>query len=340
MITNQKIIISDPTLRDGSHALRHKFNEENISTYCKLAEKANVPIVEIGHGNGLGASSLQLGESLLSETKMLSVARKFLKKTRLGVHVIPGFATIEKNIKPAIDLGVDVFRIATHCTEADLSERHISFLRDKNIDVWGCLMMSHMINPDSLILEAKKMESYGATGVVFMDSAGAFTPDDVSERVGGLVTELNILIGFHGHNNLNLAIGNSLVALKKGATLIDACAYGFGAGAGNTQLEALVAATEKLGFESGIDFNKSLDLASYIAKNFEKPSSSVSIDSIISGYYGVFSGFLNPVKRIAKEFQVKEIDIFYELGQRQIIAGQEDIILEIASSLANKNGKS
>lgn len=339
-MNNQKIIISDPTLRDGSHALKHKFNEENISTYCKLAEMANVPIVEIGHGNGLGASSLQLGESLLSESKMISVARKFLKKTRLGVHVIPGFATIEKNIKPAIDLGVDVFRIATHCTEADLSERHVSYLRDKNIDVWGCLMMSHMITPDSLVLEAKKMESYGATGVVFMDSAGAFTPDDVSERVEGLVSELNILIGFHGHNNLNLAIGNSLVALKKGATLIDACAYGFGAGAGNTQLEALVAVIEKLGFETGIDFNKSLELASYISNNFEKPSSSVSIDSIISGYYGVFSGFLNPVRRIAKEFHVKEIDIFYELGQRQIIAGQEDIILEIASSLANKNGKS
>ncbi|EDZ64024.1 4-hydroxy-2-oxovalerate aldolase [beta proteobacterium KB13] len=334
---SKKILISDPTLRDGSHAIKHKFSKDDISNYCKLADKARIPIVEVGHGNGIGASSLQLGESLLSDFDMLSTARKNLKKSKLGVHVIPGFATIDKDILPAVDVGVDVFRIATHCTESDLSERHISFLRKKNLEVWGCLMMAHMVDTETLIDQAKKIENYGADGVIFMDSAGSFIPNQIKERVEGLVSELNIMVGFHGHNNLNLAVANSLEAIQSGATLVDACSAGFGAGAGNTQLEVLIPVLLKQNFDTNIDFNGLLDLAEFVISKFGKSTSSVHIDSMISGYYGVFSGFLVPVRRVALEYKISPIDIFKELGRRNIIAGQEDLIIEVANSIRDKS---
>lgn len=335
----QNIRISDPTLRDGNHAVGHQLTVENIANYCKAADAAGVPILEVGHGNGLGASSLQLGEAKTSDEVALSTAREHLKNSKLGIHVIPGFATIERDLKQALALGVDLVRVASHCSEADICERHISFARGEGVEVWGCLMMSHMISPSMLLEQARKLESYGAEGVIFMDSSGHFMPDDVSIRVETLVDTLGIEVGFHAHNNLGLAIANSVAAVDAGATLLDACARGFGAGAGNTQLEVLVAVLERLSYSTGIDLYKMLDAADLAEHLLMKEIPTINSVSVVSGLAGVFSGFMKPVSRIAKDFNVDPRDIFFELGRRKIVAGQEDIILEVAKELAQQSKK-
>lgn len=336
---SQIIRISDPTLRDGNHAVGHQLSAEHIAAYCKAADAAGVSIVEVGHGNGLGASSLQLGESKTPDHIALATARENLSKSKLGIHVIPGFATIERDLKPALALGVDVVRVASHCSEADICERHIGFSRSQGVEVWGCLMMSHMISPTLLLEQARKMESYGAEGVVFMDSSGHFIPEDVRQRVETLVNGLEIAVGFHAHNNLGLAIANSIAAADAGATLLDGCARGFGAGAGNAQLEVLVAVLERFGYSSGVDLYKMLDAADLAEKILMKEVPSISSVSVVSGMAGVFSGFMKPVARIAKEFNVDPRDVFFELGRRKIVAGQEDIILEVAKDLAERATK-
>lgn len=333
-MNNRQIVISDPTLRDGNHAVRHELSAEQIAEYCRAADAAGVPIVEVGHGNGLGASSLQLGESRTPDHLALATARANLIKSKLGIHVIPGFATIERDLKPALELGVDVVRVASHCTEADICERHIGFSRSMGVEVWGCLMMSHMITPALLLEQARKMESYGAEGVVFMDSAGHFLPGDVRQRVELLVSELSISVGFHAHNNLGLAIANSIAAADAGATLLDGCARGFGAGAGNAPIEVLVAVLERLGYSTGINLYKILDAADLAEETLMKEIPAIRSVSVVSGMAGVFSGFMKPVTRIAKEFNIDPRDIFFELGRRKIVAGQEDIILEVAKELA------
>jgi len=336
VVDNREIIISDPTLRDGNHAVSHQLSAEQIAAYCKAADNAGVTVVEVGHGNGLGASSLQLGEAKTPDHLALMTARKNLKKSKLGIHVIPGFATIERDLKPALELGVDIVRVAAHCSEADICDRHISFARSQGVEVWGCLMMSHMISPALLLEQARKMESYGAEGVVFMDSSGHYVPEDVRQRVELLVAELSIEIGFHGHNNLGLAIANSIAAAEAGATLIDGTARGFGAGAGNTQLEVLVPVLERLGYNTGIDLYKVLDAADLAEETLMKEMPSIRSNSVVSGLAGVFSGFMKPVARIAKEFKVDPRDVYFELGRRNIVAGQEDIILEVAKELAQR----
>jgi 4-hydroxy 2-oxovalerate aldolase len=333
---SQRIRISDPTLRDGNHAVGHQLSTENIASYCRVANAAGVSIVEVGHGNGLGASSLQLGEAKTSDHNTLTTARENLTQSKLGIHVIPGFATIERDLKQAVALGVDVVRVASHCSEADICERHIGFSRSEGVEVWGCLMMSHMISPTMLLEQARKMESYGAEGVVFMDSSGHFIPEDVRIRVDILVNGLGIAVGFHGHNNLGLAIANSIAAADAGATLLDACARGFGAGAGNTQLEVLVAVLDRLKYTTGIDLYKMLDAADLAEQTFIKEIPTIKSVSVVSGMAGVFSGFMKPVARIAKEFNVDPRDIFFELGRRKIVAGQEDIILQVAKELAQR----
>lgn len=338
-MNSRKIVISDPTLRDGNHAVRHELDVEQIAAYCKAADAAGVTIVEVGHGNGLGASSLQLGESKTPDHIALATARKNLTKSKLGIHVIPGFATIERDLKPALDMGVDVVRVASHCTEADICERHISFSRSMGVEVWGCLMMSHMISPALLLEQARKMESYGAEGVVFMDSSGHYLPDDVRQRVELLVSELSIAVGFHAHNNLGLAIANSMAAADAGATLLDGCARGFGAGAGNAPLEVLIAVLERLGYVTGVDLYKILDAADLAEQTLMKEIPAIRSVSVVSGMAGVFSGFMKPVTRIAKEFNIDPRDVFFELGRRKIVAGQEDIILEVAKDIAQRDAK-
>ncbi len=332
----QHILISDPTLRDGNHAVRHQLSAYQIALYAQAAEKAGVPIVEVGHGNGLGASSLQLGQSPISDKEMLETARKHLRNSKLGIHVIPGFATIKKDLAAAIDIGVDVIRVASHCTEADITERHIAYVRGRGKTAYGVLMMSHMATDDTLLQECRKMESYGAQAVILMDSAGASIPHEVTSRISLLVSGLSIPVGFHGHNNLGLAIANSIAAIEAGAQIIDATIRGFGAGAGNTQLEVLVAVLGKLGIETDIDLGSILDAADMAEKELMEKVPTINSVSVVSGITGVFSGFAKPVERAAAQYGVHPRDIFFELGRRKIVAGQEDIIIEVAMQLAAK----
>ena len=328
------VLISDPSLRDGNHAVQHRLTAEQIAGYCCVADAAGVPIVEIGHGNGIGASSLQLGLSACPDETTLKVARENLHRSRLGVHVIPGFATIERDLSRAIDLGVDVVRVASHCTEADLTERHIDYARKRGKTVFGVLMMSHMAPIETLVEEARKMESYGAEGFVFMDSSGHYLPEDVTLRVQALRAGLSIPVGFHAHNNLGMAIANSTAAAAAGATMLDGTARGFGAGAGNAQIEVLVAVLHRLGYATGIDLYKLLDAADWAEKNLIETVPTISSVSVVSGLSGVFSGFLKPVMRVAEQYRVDPRDIFFELGRRKVVAGQEDLIIEVASGLA------
>ncbi|NVN98803.1 MAG: 4-hydroxy-2-oxovalerate aldolase [Geobacteraceae bacterium] len=332
----KKVIISDATLRDGSHAISHQLTKAQITKYAQAADKAGLPIVEVGHGNGLGASSLQVGLSLLDDREMLETARASLTRSKLGIHIIPGFATINNDLKFAFDYGVDVVRVASHCTEADITERHISYTREQGREAYGVLMMSHMASREVLLDEGLKMQSYGAEALIIMDSAGAYLPTDVQDRISHLVANLNIPVGFHAHNNLGMGIANSITAVEAGAQIIDGASRGFGAGAGNAQLEVLVAVFEKLGFSTGIDLYKMLDAADIVEKEIMQSTPCVTSVSLVSGLSGVFSGFAKHVSLAAKEYGVDPRDIFFELGRRKVVGGQEDKIVEVALELREK----
>lgn len=331
---NSQVLLYDVTLRDGSHAIRHQLTKEHIATYSQMAENAGISVVEVGHGIGLGASSLQIGKSLLSDEEMLLTARAHLKNSLLGIHVVPGYATVSKDITMAIECGVDVIRIAAQCTEADTTEQHISYVREKGRRVYGGLMMSHMLSPEMLVQEALKMESYGAEGITILDSAGSFLPDDVAERIRLLCASLKIPIGFHAHNNLGMAIANSLAAVKAGAHIIDGSICGFGGGAGNASIELLAAVFAMQGFATGADLYKLLDAAD-VAEELFKVMPKITSSSIVSGMSGVVSVFSKPVARAAEVYGVDPRDIYFELGRRGAIAGQEDLIIEVAQQLAS-----
>ncbi|MEI6072794.1 MAG: 4-hydroxy-2-oxovalerate aldolase [Verrucomicrobiae bacterium] len=335
-MTTQRIIVTDPTLRDGSHACSHQISVEQIRRYATAAEAARVDYLEVGHGNGLGASSLQVGLCLVPEKEMLQTAKACLKETGLSVHVMPGFAIDKREIASALEAGVDLFRVGTHCTEADLAQRHISYVRNAGKEAWGILMMTHMASKEVLLEESKKMESYGAQGLVLMDSAGAAVPDDVRQKIGLLAEKLDMPIGFHAHNNLGLSVANSLAALEVGARILDGTARGFGAGAGNAPLELVVAAMQRLGYECRADLYKVLDAADLAAEIFAENLPVSNSITIVSGLAGVFSGFAKPVQRAAKQMGVDPRDVFFELGRRKVVGGQEDLILEVANDLAKK----
>lgn len=330
------LLIVDSTLRDGSHAIGHQFTEKQISEYTKGAEKANCKLLIVGHGNGLGASSLQLGKSLLKDTKMLSVAKRQLRHTKLGAFLIPGFGTIKDDLNPAIEMGIKALMVACHCTEANITRQHIEYSRSKNLDTYGVLMMSHMISAKELLAQARLMESYGAQGVLLMDSAGAYLPDDVKEKVRSLVNGLHVEVGFHAHNNLGMAIANSLVAVKAGATIIDATSRGLGAGAGNCQLEVIAAVLEKIGISTDLDLYQLMDNSENIISKLMKKPQEIDALRLASGLAGVFSGFAPHAEKASKRFNVDARDVLTELGRRKIVAGQEDIIVKVAIELSKR----
>ncbi len=331
------LLIYDATLRDGNHAISHRLQADQIRVYASAADAAGVSMIEVGHGNGLGASSLQVGEALLSDETMLQVARQSIKRAKLAIHCMPGFATIHKNLRMALDLGVDVVRVASHCTEADITRKHIDFVRQQGKEVYGALMMSHMASKETLLEECLKMQSYGAQGVTLMDSAGALLPQEVQERIQYLVTHLEINVGFHAHNNLGLGVANSVQAIQAGARILDGTARGFGAGAGNAPLEVLVAVLEKMGYATGCDLYALLEAADLAEEKVMEKVPTIQSLSIISGLHGVFSGFVKHVERIAAQYGVDPAVVFSELGRREIVGGQEDIIIEICTHLREES---
>jgi 4-hydroxy 2-oxovalerate aldolase len=314
----------DLTLRDGSHAISHQLTEEMIKTHCIFAEDAGIEVVEVGHGNGNGASSILIGKSLLTDYEMISIARKYLKNTKLSIHIIPGIATISRDIDLAISLGVDIFRIACHCTEATLTKTHIEYLSNKNKIVYGVLMMAATCSVNILYEQALLLKSYGAKAVIIMDSSGSFKPTDVSERIKKLVN-LEIPIGFHGHNNYHLAVANSLIAIESGATIIDVTIKGFGAGAGNTPLEIMAFLHES----KNINKNKIIEYCdkTNIFSPITKPIHLLTAQNVM------FSGFEKHILNASIKYNISYIKIIEEVAKANLVAGQEDLIYIIAKSM-------
>ena len=331
-----QVTITDSSLRDGNHSVKHNISISSVEKYCQFADSINIPIVEVGHGNGLGASSLLIGQAAHTDTEILEVARANLKNSKLGVHIIPGIATINKDISPAIDIGVDVFRVATHCTEATLSKSHIEYLRSKQKAVLGVLMMTALTDIKTLVENAKLMEQYGAEGIIIMDSTGTYLPVDVADRIRALKDSLSIKIGFHAHNNLGCAISNSLVAVENGAEYIDACIRGFGAGAGNAALEIIIPVLEKSGFAVNIDFKKVIIEADRVMEYLVPSAPVVAPVNVLTGLTKLFSGFEKPIIKASKIYGIEYSSLIFELGNRKLVAGQEDLILEIAQKIKNK----
>jgi len=317
----------DLTLRDGNHAIGHKLTADSIKKYCTFAENAGISVIEVGHGNGLGASSLLIGESLLSDSEMISIARKYLKNTKLSVHVIPGIATVSRDIQPALDLGVDIIRVASHCTEATLTKSHIEYLASKGVRVFGVLMMAALCSSELLFEEAQKMKSYGANAIIIMDSTGSFYPNDVAEIIKTLVT-LGIPIGFHGHNNLHLAVANSIAAIENGATIIDVTMKGFGAGAGNTPLEVMTSIYQG---------HLNIDLILQQCTEFEYASPVTKPVNILTAKSKLFSGFERVITEMCKQHGIPLKLLIDELMRRNLVAGQEDLIKVIALELTEKS---
>ncbi len=329
-------VFFDSTLRDGSHAIQHQLTSDNVREYCKMVDNAGLYTVIVGHGNGLGASSVQVGLSRTPDQELLAAARSELKITKLGVFILPGFGTIEHDLVPALELGVDLVCVASHCTEADVTKQYISRVAKEQREVYGILMMYHMTTKERLLTEAEKMVSYGAIGVIIMDSAGSSTSGLVRETISYLVEHLQVPVGFHAHNNLGMAIGNTLVALESGATIVDGTVRGFGAGAGNCQIDVMVALLEKMGQPTGINLYHLMDAADKVVKKIMTQPQEIDSVSIASGMAGVFSGFAPHVKRAAEKFGVDARDIFVELGKRRVVGGQEDMVIEVAIELSKK----
>ncbi|MEU6076216.1 4-hydroxy-2-oxovalerate aldolase [Micromonospora sp. NPDC047074] len=327
------VVIYDPTLRDGQHAVRHQLGATALRRYAEAADAARIPVVEVGHGNGLGASSLQVGQAAVSDDEMLSTVREALRHSRMGVFMLPGWGT-SSDLRRAIAHGADVVRIGVHATETSLAERHLGVLREAGAEAHCVLMMSHMASPGELAEHAAHAVAYGAQAVGIMDSAGHFLPADVTERIAAMAGAVDIPVIFHGHDNLGMAVANSVAAAQAGATIIDGCARGFGAGAGNTQLEVLVPVLERSGFATGIDLYALLDAADLAERELMPAPPATASMTIVSGLAGVFSGFKHRVLELSTRAGVDPRDVFFELGRRQAIAGQEDLIVDVVAELS------
>ena len=329
------IWITEVALRDGSHAISHQFTEAQVKSVAKALDDAHVPVIEVSHGDGLGGSSLQYGMSHTNEMNLISAASDVVSKAKIAVLLLPGIGTVQ-HLKEAATRGAKIARIATHVTEADVSKQHISFAKELGLEAVGFLMMSHMATTEKLLEQASLMESYGADVVYVVDSAGALLPHQVKERVQCLHNSLDIPIGFHAHNNLSLAVANSLVAIEQGATRIDGSIRCLGAGAGNTQTEVLVSVLDRLKIQTGIDVYKMMDVAEEIVAPILQKPQEITREGLLLGYAGVYSSFLVHANKAAKQFKVDAKDILIELGKRKVVGGQEDMIVDIAAEMAKK----
>ncbi|WP_339193310.1 4-hydroxy-2-oxovalerate aldolase [Aeribacillus sp. FSL W8-0870] len=338
MAKKRDVLITEVALRDGSHAIAHQYTVDQVAKITKALDEANVPYIEVAHGDGLAGSSLQYGLSRTNELELIEAAVSVCKQSKIAVLLLPGIGTM-KDLKHAAELGAKMARVATHVTEADVSAQHIGLAKELGMETVGFLMMAHMAPVEKLVEQAKLMESYGADVVYVVDSAGALLPHEVRDRIRALKQHVGVEIGFHGHNNLSLAMANSLVAIEEGATRIDGSVRCLGAGAGNTQTEVLVAVLDRLGKETGIDLYKMMDLAEEIVAPMLPAPQEITRDSLVLGYAGVYSSFLLHTKRIAQKLGIDSRDILVELGKRKVVGGQEDMIVDVATEIAKKREK-
>lgn len=334
-LRGKSVKLHDMCLRDGMHAKAHQISVEQMIRLACALDEAGVPLIEVTHGDGLGGASVNYGFPAATDEAYLKAVAPRMKNAAISALLLPGIGTVE-HLNMARDCGVRAIRVATHCTEADVSEQHISLARKLELDTVGFLMMAHMAEPEQLLAQARLMESYGANCVYCTDSAGYMLPDDVAARIGALRDGLNsdTEIGFHGHHNLALGIANSLAAIEAGASRIDGSAAGLGAGAGNTPLEVFNAVLDRMGVDTGVDVFKLMDVAEDLVTPMMDQPLRVDRDSLIMGYAGVYSSFLLHAKRVGEKYQIPSGDILVELGKMKTIGGQEDMIEDVALNLA------
>jgi 4-hydroxy-2-oxovalerate/4-hydroxy-2-oxohexanoate aldolase len=327
----KRVTLHDMSLRDGMHPKRHQITLEQMLNIATALDAAGMPLIEITHGDGLGGASINYGFPLHSDREYLEAVVPKLKKTRVSVLSIPGIGTVD-DLKMAVACGASSVRIATHCTEADISQQHIGIAAKLGVDTVGFLMMAHMSEPEALLEQAKLMQSYGANCIYITDSAGYMLPHDVTARIGLLRTQLDAKteIGFHGHHNLSMGIANSIAAIEAGAGRVDASVAGLGAGAGNTPMEVLVAVLHRMGIETGVDLYKVMDVAEDLVLPMMDQPIRVDRDALMLGFAGVYSTYLLFAKRAAEAHGLSSRDILVEMGRLKTVGGQEDLIEDIA----------
>ncbi len=338
-LKGKKITVHDMTLRDGMHPKRHQMTLDQMTSIAQGLDAAGVPLIEVTHGDGLGGSSVNYGIPAHTDQEYLSAVIPLMKQAKVSALLLPGIGTVD-DLKMAHELGVQTIRVATHCSEADVSSQHIQYARHIGMDTVGFLMMAHMTTPEKLLEQAQLMESYGANCIYCTDSAGYMLPEDVKARIGLLREKLHpdTEIGFHGHHNLAMGVANSLVALEYGATRIDAAAAGLGAGAGNTPMEVFIAVCARSGIETGVDVFKIQDVAEDLVVPMMDFPIRIDRDALTLGYAGVYGSFLLFAKRAEKQYGVPARDILVEMGRRGMVGGQEDMIVDTAMTMAQARG--
>jgi 4-hydroxy 2-oxovalerate aldolase len=339
-LADSHVRLTDSTLRDGSHALAHQFTEEQVRAVVHALDSAAVEVIEVSHGDGLGGSSFNYGFSLRDEFDLIAAAVDEARQAKIAVLLLPGVGTID-DLRHAQDTGASVARIATHCTEADVSVQHFGAARAMGMETVGFLMLAHRIGPADLARQARIMVDAGAQCVYVVDSAGALILAEAQARVAALVGEIgaDAQVGFHGHQNLSLGVANSVLAVHGGARQVDGALCALGAGAGNAPTEVLVATFERLGIKTGVDLDGALAAAQDVLRPTLGRLPNADRSAIVQGYAGVYGSFLLHAERAAQRYGVPAHEILHKVGQAGYVGGQEDMIIDVAIELAeNRDG--
>ncbi|MPZ83598.1 MAG: 4-hydroxy-2-oxovalerate aldolase [Actinophytocola sp.] len=330
-----QVRLVDTTLRDGSHAMAHQFAESQVRDTVRALDRAGVEIIEVSHGDGIGGSSFNYGFSGTDEMRLIAAAAEEASTARIAVLLVPGIGTAD-DLRRAYDAGARVVRVATHCTEADVSPQHFGLARDIGMETAGFLMMAHLSPPEDLAKQARIMVDAGCQVPYVTDSAGALLAHEAKARFEALVAEVGdeAWVGYHGHQNLGLGVANSVIAHEAGVRYVDGSLCALGAGAGNSPTEVLGAVFDRLGVTTGVDVAALVDAAEEVVRPYLPRWPKMDRNAIVQGWAGVYSSFLLHAERAAERYKVPAHEILRRCGELGYIGGQEDMIIDVALELA------